>query len=79
MFVGGKKECTITCEGKLKGWGSDFIVVQNKRTITTYDVDGDELGTLELDQGERLSTIHDDSFTVTDENNSKTSYNKWCW
>ena len=78
IFVGEKKIGSIVCDGNLKGWGDDFVVVQDKRIVTTYNINGDILGTLELRNGERVSKIHSDGFIVSDEYNYKTSYTKYC-
>ena len=59
-----KRICTINASGKLKGWGKDFIVTLDGRTVIVYDLEGDELMTHELDDGERLMSVKNDLIKI---------------
>ena len=64
--------CTVRAKGKLVGWGDDFFLMDNNGKITTYNCEGDSLGSVKYNPNkEYIGSIRKKGFTLVSSKNEK--------
>ncbi len=70
--AGNNMLCTVRAKGKLVGWGDDFFLMDNNGKITTYNCEGDSLGSVKYNPNkEYIGSIRKKGFTLVSSKNEK--------
>lgn len=68
---GNQMLCTVRAKGKLVGWGDEFFLMDDDGKITTYNYEGDRLGTVKYNPSkEYIGSIRKSGFTIVSDRNS---------
>ena len=79
--AGNNMLCTVRAKGKLVGWGDDFFLMDDNGRITTYNYEGDSMGSIKYNPNkEYIGSIRKKGFTIVSAKNSKKKkrYNSNC-
>lgn len=63
--------CQVKCKGELVGWGDDFFLVDNDGKITSFNLEGDKLGSVKYSKSrEYIGSVRKNGFTIVKSSNS---------
>ena len=70
--AGNNMLCTVRAKGNLVGWGDDFFLMDDNGRITTYNYEGDSIGSVKYNPNkEYIGSIRKKGFTIVSAKNSK--------
>lgn len=75
--VNGRNTIWVGSDGKLAGWSSEIVVIQNGPRLKVYGEDGRHKGGFTLRSGETISNVMKDYIVVVNQFGNTIKYNAY--